>query len=351
MTPLSDLDIEKYSRQILLPSIGQHGQRALSEAKVLVVGVGGLGCPVSLYLASTGVGRLGLIDFDSIELSNLPRQILFSITDIGLNKATTAFKKLQYIHPHTIFDVYDMALDNTNISNIVSKYDIIVDCTDNFETRYLIDNECKIQQKPLVYASIFKNEGQLTVFHLHPLFTLHHLYPKASTQIPTCTQAGVLAVHTGLLGLMQANEVIKIILKSNHSISGKILSYNFDTNQQYIFNFPSLAHFNTNKKETINQIDIEPDTNKKTFLTISLQDFLEIQTENTILIDVRTKAEFMDNNIGGLCIPSQQIDSIITFLESKNVVYLYCNTSSRSREVAQIVSNKYDNIEIFIIVN
>lgn len=334
MTHLSSDDIEKYARQIALATVGPQGQLALCNAKILVVGAGGLGCPALLYLAASGVGNIGVADFDVVAKSNLPRQILFSIHDIGLPKAKIAAQKLQFIHPNTHFEVFDMAINTNNAFDILQHFDIIVDCTDNFNTRYLLDATCQKLKKQLVYASIFKNEGQITVFHVHPNCSLQKLYPNVHTEIATCHSAGVMATHTGMLGMMQANEVIKIILNKENILSGKVLNYNFDTNQQWIFEYANIE-----KSET-----------KKVIKTIFLYDFLELQIQDTFLIDVRTKAEFLSQNIGGFHLPAQNLDAILSKISNQNEVFLYCNTGSRSRDVANAIRNKNNYIDIFVIV-
>jgi adenylyltransferase/sulfurtransferase len=204
------------------------GQEKLKSAKVLVVGAGGLGCPVLQYLTAAGVGTIGIIDFDEVDETNLQRQVLFTINDIGTNKAIAAEQRLKQLNPNVNFNVYTDKLTPQNALSIFSKYDIIVDGTDNFSTRYLINDASLITNKPLVYGAIYKFEGQVTVFNHNNGPSYRCLFPeppKAGT-VPNCTDVGVIGVLPGIIGTQQANEVLKIILEIGTPLSGKLLTYN-----------------------------------------------------------------------------------------------------------------------------
>lgn len=213
ISTLSKEENIQYSRQIKLAEIGLEGQQKIKEAKVLVVGAGGLGCPVLQYLTASGVGNIGIIDFDKVELHNLHRQILFSMEDIGKQKAIAAGEKLKHLHPNTEFIVLDERLNKSNIEAIFSKFDYIVDGSDNFSTRYLINDACVGLGKPLIYGSILDFEGQLAVFNYKGSKNLRDIFPEPPNpkDIPGCDENGVLPTLPAIIGSMMAHETLKAI--------------------------------------------------------------------------------------------------------------------------------------------
>lgn len=225
---LTKEDFKRYSRHLLLSEIGQQGQEKLKASKVLVIGAGGLGCPILQYLAAAGVGTLGVIDLDDLEESNLQRQILYTVEDIGINKALAAQQRLLAMNPLIEVKAYPYALDTSSALELFEQYDIIIDGTDNFATRYLVNDACVITEKPLVYGSIFKFEGQVAVFNYQEGPSYRCLFPKppAPGEVPNCSEVGVLGVLPGVVGAMQANEALKIILGLGNVLSGKLLVYN-----------------------------------------------------------------------------------------------------------------------------
>jgi molybdopterin/thiamine biosynthesis adenylyltransferase/rhodanese-related sulfurtransferase len=224
---LTDQEKNRYSRHILLDKVGLEGQEKLKAAKVLVIGAGGLGCPVLQYLTAAGVGTIGIVDFDRVDATNLQRQILYTVADIGQNKAITAKNRLTQLNPHVHFEVYPEKLTTKNALALFSKYDIIVDGTDNFSTRYLVNDACVITDKPLVYGAIYKFEGQVSVFNYKEGSTYRCLFPEPpkSESVANCADVGVLGVLPGLIGVQQANEVLKIIVEIGEPLSGKLLTY------------------------------------------------------------------------------------------------------------------------------
>lgn len=235
---LSKEDLTRYSRHLLLSEIGQEGQEKLKASKVLVIGAGGLGCPVLQYLAAAGVGKIGVIDLDVLEESNLQRQILYSVQDIGTNKALAAQKRLLALNPLIEVVAYPYALDTSNALELFELYDLIVDGTDNFATRYLVNDACVITEKPLIYGSIFKFEGQVAVFNYQngPSYRCLFPNPPAPGEVPNCSEVGVLGVLPGVIGAMQANEVLKIILGLGAVLSGNLLVYNALNAESLILN-------------------------------------------------------------------------------------------------------------------
>lgn len=215
-------ELNRYSRQLMLDEVGFDGQLKLKKAKVLVVGAGGLGCPVLQYLNAAGVGTIGIIDFDKVEVHNLHRQILYSAEDIGKPKATTAASKLQQSNPNVQHVVFEELLQESNASSIISQFDIVIDGSDNFLTRYLVNDLCVQLNKPLVYGSILKMEGQLAVFNYKGGKNLRDIYPEApkSEDVPSCGEIGVMGFVPGILGIYMANAAVQIILEeySNNSL-------------------------------------------------------------------------------------------------------------------------------------
>jgi len=226
--PLTPEEKYRYSRHLLLEEVGLEGQEKLKEAKVLVIGAGGLGCPVLLYLAAAGVGTIGVIDFDTIDASNLQRQTLFSTDDVGRSKAEVAKEKLNANNPFINVIAYNEELTNKNSLEIFSAFDIIVDGTDNFHTRYMVNDACLIANKPFVYGAIHKFEGQVSVFNYQEGPTYRCLFPNPpeAGSIPSCSEVGVVGILPGIIGTQQANQVIKIILQIGQVLSGRLMIYN-----------------------------------------------------------------------------------------------------------------------------
>lgn len=215
MTTLSEDELNRYHRQIMLPGFGLEAQKRIKHAKVLVIGAGGLGCPVMQYLCAAGIGTMGIVDFDKVELHNLHRQVLYTAGDIGKPKAETAANVLKIHNPHVVFEVYNEVLGKKNCDEIISRFDVIVDGTDNFPTRYLINDTCTELGKPLIYGSIFNFDGQLAVFNYKGGCNLRDIYPEPPNpeDTPGCDTNGVLGVVPGILGVYMANACIQVILE------------------------------------------------------------------------------------------------------------------------------------------
>lgn len=225
---LSNDEIRRYSRHLILPQVGLAGQQKLRAAGVLVVGAGGLGSPIALYLAAAGVGRLGLVDFDAVELSNLQRQVLHGTPDEGRPKTASAIDALQRLNPHVEVIAHDTRLTAGNAMKIIAGYDVVVDGTDNFPTRYLTNDACVLLRKPNVYGSIFRFEGQASVFAPHlggPCYRCLFPEPPPPGTVPTCAEGGVLGVLPGVIGCIQATEILKLILGTGTPLMGRLLLY------------------------------------------------------------------------------------------------------------------------------
>jgi len=223
----SRAELERYSRHLIMPEIGLEGQRKLKQARVLLVGAGGLGSPAALYLAAAGVGTLGLVDFDTVDVSNLQRQILFGADDVGKPKLTVAKARLHGINPHIQIKLHDLRLSSENALAVFADYDIIVDGTDNFPTRYLVNDACVLSGKPNVYGSIFRFEGQVSVFAAQDGPCYRCLYPKPPPPglVPSCAEGGVLGILPGAVGTIQATEAVKLITGKGRPLIGRLLLY------------------------------------------------------------------------------------------------------------------------------
>ena len=224
---LEPAELTRYARHLSLPEVGLEGQRRLKEARVLVVGAGGLGSPLALYLAAAGVGRLGLVDFDQVDPTNLQRQILYGTKDVGRDKLESATHRLVDVNPHVEVIAHPVRLSSDNALQILEPYDVVVDGTDNFPTRYLVNDACVLLGKPNVYGSIFRWEGQVSVFGFDggPCYRCLFREPPPPGLVPNCAEAGVLGVLPGVIGSLQALEVIKLVLRTGTTLSGRLLIF------------------------------------------------------------------------------------------------------------------------------
>ncbi len=330
--------MNRYSRQIILPEVGLEGQAKITNASVLVVGAGGLGCPVLVYLAAAGVGRIGIIDADKVDVTNLQRQVLYTTEDEGKPKAETAAKRLMALNPEINIDVYPVWLSKANALEIFSSYDIIVDGSDNFATRYLVNDACVILNKPLVFGSIFKFEGQVSVFNYKGGPTYRCLFPEppAAGEVPNCSEIGVIGVLPGIIGTLQANEVIKIILEKGDVMSGLLYMYDAlsnDVQKLKVFKDP-VASLVTELGIYEEVCETSPDIDKKTF------DAWKEKQVVFQLIDVREPHEYEQKNIGGELIPMNTVKDNLTRIREDIPVIVHCQMGGRSRKIVDFLYEK-----------
>jgi len=224
---LSPREVARYSRHLIMPEVGMEGQKRLKASRVLLIGAGGLGSPLGLYLAAAGVGRIGLVDFDVVDFSNLQRQVLHGTTDVGRPKLHSAKDRLEAINPEVHIDLYETRLTSANAVSIIEPYDVVIDGTDNFPTRYLVNDACVILGKPNVYGSIFRFDGQASVFYppQGPCYRCLYPEPPPPGEVPSCAEGGVLGILPGLIGCIQATEGIKLLLGSGSPLIGRLLLY------------------------------------------------------------------------------------------------------------------------------
>jgi adenylyltransferase/sulfurtransferase len=224
---MSPQQVARYSRHLIMPEVGMDGQRRLRAASVLLIGAGGLGSPLGLYLAAAGIGRIGLVDFDVVDFSNLQRQVLHGTADVGRPKLHSARDRLQAINPDVQLDLYETRLTSANALAILKPYDVVIDGTDNFATRYLVNDACVLLRKPNVYGSIFRFDGQASVFHppAGPCYRCLYPEPPPPGEVPSCAEGGVLGILPGLVGCIQATEAVKLILGQGEPLIGRLLLY------------------------------------------------------------------------------------------------------------------------------
>ncbi|MEM9856892.1 MAG: molybdopterin-synthase adenylyltransferase MoeB [Bacteroidota bacterium] len=346
-------EVARYSRHLVLPEFNITGQRKLKNARVLVVGAGGLGAPLLQYLTAAGVGTLGIVDFDVVEESNLQRQVLFSEDDIGKPKAQAALEKLEKLNRHIKLTAYQTRLHSQNALDIIKDYDIVADGTDNFATRYLINDACVILGKVNVYGSVYGFEGQVSVFN-HPKREGHNgpnyrdLFPSPPPPdlVPNCAEGGVIGVLPGIIGSLQASEVIKVITGIGELLSGKLFLFDalrFETKTVKI-------RKNESQKPIQELIDYDlfcevgkNDRNETKIKQITPKELHQLILENKDfqLIDVREPHEYEIVNIQGTLIPSDMLDSRMHEISTEKQVVLHCKSGTRSAKAIQYLENEY----------
>ncbi|WP_223034214.1 HesA/MoeB/ThiF family protein [Hanstruepera marina] len=333
--------MERYSRHIILSEVGQVGQDKLNAAKVLVIGAGGLGCPVLQYLVAVGIGTVGIVDFDTVNISNLQRQVLYGNSTLGENKAIAAKSSLSDLNPTITINAYTDKLDTNNAIELFDKYDIIVDGTDNFATRYLINDAAILNNKPSVYGAIYKFEGQVSVFNYNngPSYRCLFPTPPKEGSIANCSEVGVLGVLPGIIGTMMANEVIKMVLNFDGVLSGELLCYNSRNTEISKLTI-------TKKQEEFNKIMANPDllhlkVDQACHFTINEITSEKLsQLENVQLIDVREPHEQpkLDMN-KSIRIPLSTFENNLNLIDNSKTIIIYCQSGIRSKKAVEILLN------------
>lgn len=339
----------RYTRHIQLPQVGAEGQLKLKKSQVVIVGCGGLGAPVSLYLAAAGVGNITLVDGDNIELTNLQRQITFTENDIGNNKALVTQQKLNALNSDITVNAIDENLSASNANAIFSNADIILDCSDNFTARYIINDSCKQLQKPWVYASVFQFSGQCAVFTPSGA-CFRCLFPEAPTQADNCNTGGVLGVLPGLLGTIQATEAIKYLLGFSDTLANKLLLAESLEMQFQTIALTQSNHCACCKQEQVESIANPPVNSpaSDTSPSITGSQFIQYQNdESYILIDVRSIAERNAFNLEGIHIPHDKITSQHKQLNKNKTIIVYCQSGIRSAEACkQLIALGYKALNV-----
>jgi len=349
---MSDQNLyERYHRQIILPEFGEEGQQKLLRAKVLVIGAGGLGCPALQYLAAAGIGTIGIVDDDVVALNNLHRQVLYSVNDIGVSKAERAKQILQQLNPDIKIISYDERLTTQNALVIIDEFDIVIDGTDNFSTRYMINDACVLLNTPLVYGAISQFEGQVSIFSTqkpegsNEAVNYRDLFPDPPKdgEVLNCAEAGVLGVLPGIIGTMMANETIKLITGIGEALINQLLTYNALNNQTFLLNLSARTETRSllpkNEQEflktdyewlcaaPVQQAELDPDT------------FNDMIANGTVdVVDVREPHEMPAvNEFRHIKIPLSQLGDNSSLIRSENVI-TFCQTGKRSLQAVKILS-------------
>jgi adenylyltransferase/sulfurtransferase len=351
---LSHEEIQRYSRHLIMPEVALEGQKKLKAARVLMIGAGGLGSPLGLYLAAAGVGNLGIVDFDVVDESNLQRQILHTTSDIGRSKLESAKESLLAINPNIDIETYEMRLSSDNALELFEKYDIVVDGTDNFPTRYLVNDACALAGKPNVYASIFRFEGQASIFYADEGPCYRCLYPEPPPPglVPSCAEGGVLGILPGLLGIIQATETIKLILGTGESLIGRLLlvdALNMNFRELKLKKDPDclLCGSNATITELIDYDDFCGISAQPNITADSEYEITPIELKRRLdsgdeifILDVREPQEWeicrLDNTT---LIPLGQLPNRMHELDSADDIVVHCKVGARSGEAVQLLKN------------
>ncbi|MDG2328865.1 MAG: molybdopterin-synthase adenylyltransferase MoeB [Synechococcus sp. cluster2_bin.44] len=350
---LSSDERGRYARHLILPEVGLAGQERLKAASVICIGAGGLGSPLLLYLAAAGVGRIGIVDGDAVELSNLQRQVIHGSDALGRSKAKSAAARLHELNPHCRIDVHDVMLDITNVMDLIADYDVVCDGTDNFVSRYLINDACVLSGKPLIYGSVQRFEGQVSVFNCNPdspNFRDLLPVPPLPGAIPSCSEAGVMGVMPGLIGLLQATETIKLITGIGRCLDGRLLvvdalSMRFreltlrrDPDRAPIKELIDCAQFSGSATTEMDPSALE------TITVMELKTLLERDAGNVALVDVRNPAEAEIVVIpSAVLIPlatiesGEAIEQVRSLAEGRRL-FVHCKLGMRSAKAAHLLA-------------
>jgi molybdopterin/thiamine biosynthesis adenylyltransferase/rhodanese-related sulfurtransferase len=336
-----------YSRHLLLADLGLEGQKRLKKASVLVVGAGGLGCPVLQYLSAAGVGHIGIADFDEVALSNLQRQVLFNVDDIGKSKAHIAAQRLSRLNPHIRFSIINQRIAAENATSILQPFDVICDCSDNFPTRYLLNDACVLLGRPNVYGAIHRFEGQITVFNQQhsdgnrgPQYRDIFPQPPSPEMAPNCAESGVLGVLPGIIGSLQASETIKIITGIGETLSGRLFVFDaltFETRTIKIKKNPLVAPTAILKDyEGFCEVDSAQALWEHTISAHQLKSLMD-SGEPFRLIDVREPFEYEIANLGGLLIPMGELEERINEVPTNEKLVVMCKSGVRSAKACHLM--------------
>lgn len=337
-------ETSRYNRQIILPEIGEDGQYKLLKSKVLVIGAGGLGAVILPYLAGAGVGEIGIVDDDVIEISNLHRQVIYKSSAVGKRKAAEAKAMILELNPLIKVNVFAEKLSSKNAISLFENYDIIVDATDNIAIKYLINDACLATHKPIVYGSIFRFQGQVSVFNYQNGPTYRCLYPDENNSALNCEDAGVIGVSVGIIGMFQANEVIKMILGVGEVLSGKILVYNILNNEQQKYDFEKSSEVEMTKED----FEQKYNSSENQFEEIKFElIFDEIENDEVLFLDVRNEDELPKINLKNtLQIPLVNLENEIKKLNLNQTIYVFCQSGIRSKIATELLQkHQFKNIK------
>nr|WP_228486352.1 molybdopterin-synthase adenylyltransferase MoeB [Paludibaculum fermentans] len=343
-------ELDRYSRHIMLPEVGAEGQEKLKNSKVLLVGTGGLGAPLGLYLAAAGVGTIGLVDFDTVSVSNLQRQVIHGTKDIGRRKLDSAADTLLDINPNVNIVKHEVALTSENALAIVGAYDVVADGTDNFPTRYLVNDACVLTGKPNAYGSIFRFEGQASVFATEEGPCYRCLYPEPPPPglVPSCAEGGVLGILPGVIGLIQATEVVKLLLGIGQTLAGRLLLYdamNMKFRELKLRKNPDCPVCGTNRTVT-KLIDYHQFCGMPKEISALEVKAKLARKDDFVLIDVREPHEHQARNIPeATLIPLGQLPQRMLEIDRSKLVIVHCKSGMRSAKACTLLRESgYPNV-------
>jgi len=351
---LSNDEIRRYSRHLILPEVGLSGQKKICSTSVLCIGAGGLGSPIAMYLAAAGIGKLGIVDFDTVDFSNLQRQILHTDADVGRPKSLSAKETINGINPGVEVIVHNTRLTSENATEIIKHYDIVVDGTDNFPTRYLTNDACVLLKKPNVYGSIFRFEGQASVFAPHlggPCYRCLYPEPPPPGMVPSCAEGGVLGVLPGIIGCIQATEILKLALRKGSSLIGRLLLFNAldmtfrelklrrDTQCPLCGDNPSITKLID--YEMFCGITPEPESSTQNPYEVTVHDMKQALADPKLgikVIDVREPDEYEIAHIDGVPLfPLSTLSQRFTELDPNQQYYIHCKIGVRSMKALKFL--------------
>jgi adenylyltransferase/sulfurtransferase len=336
---------QRYSRQLLMPEFGEVGQQKLLDAKVLVIGAGGLGSPVLYYLTAAGVGTIGIVEDDVVSLSNLQRQILFTSDEIGKPKIMQAEQRLKALNPDVNFQLFNERLNSENALQIINQFDVIVDATDNFPTRYLINDACILLEKPFVFGAIHRFEGQVAVLNVNGSATYRDIFPSPPPpeMAPNCAEAGVLGVMAGLIGSYQTLETIKLLTGLGDLLTNKLMLIDALSGQSRTIKVQPMP----DSPKITQLIDYEEFCGVKEVTSelkeIDFDEFAQWEKENKDfqLIDVRETHEYASSNINGENMPLTNLSAHVDKIARNKPVIVHCQAGSRSQKAIQLLNEAY----------
>jgi adenylyltransferase/sulfurtransferase len=373
-TQLPDLtrdELSRYARHLILPEVGVEGQQKLKAARVLCVGAGGLGSPLALYLAAAGVGTLGLVDFDVVDASNLQRQILHSTRDVGRKKLDSAEEKLAALNPAVHVVKHETMLSSANAMDILKDYDLVADGTDNFPTRYLVNDACVLLGKPNVYGSVFRFEGQASVFATRagPCYRCLYPEPPPPGMVPSCAEGGVLGILPGLIGIIQATEAIKLILGKGEPLVGRLLlvdslsmrfrELKLEKNPECpvcgahptvttLIDYQQFCGIKPEAKSEANMEFGQEATLKNGIPQMTVQELKQRRDsgEDLFVLDVREPYEYQIANIGGTLIPQNEVPQRLAEIDRNREIVVQCRSGGRSQRIAEFLAQQgYPNVK------
>ncbi len=349
---LSKAEVMRYSRHLIMPEVGMEGQLKIKQAKVLCIGTGGLGAPLGLYLAAAGVGRIGLVDFDVVDTTNLQRQVLFGTSDVGRPKTEAAAERLRNLNPEIRIETFDTHLTSANALELFKDYDIIVDGTDNFPTRYLVNDACVITGKPNVYGSIFRFEGQITVFGYPggPCYRCLYPEPPPPGLVPSCAEGGVLGVLPGIVGTIQAAETLKLIIGKGEPLMGRLLLFDAlamkfrELKLRKNPDCPVCGEHPTQTKliDYAEFCGVRGEEGPTTVTNVPEITPKELKTrldrgDDIYVLDVREPHEYQICNINGHLIPLGELSQRVHELDSSREIVAHCKSGKRSAEAVEFL--------------